>query len=130
MNLLSYPPPPTNVSQFHEHLICEETLFTCKLLLLIHSVSFWIFLLTVSQSSKTARKLLNTDYLKMLLWNTVNWHNYNGSLDYYIVCYFCYGVWPVKWRFLYHVETYLCLWFGFTDNYMSFISRSWLKKKL
>lgn len=95
MNLLSYPPPPTNVSQFHEHLICEETLFTCKLLLLIHSVSFWIFLLTVSQSSKTARKCLNTNYLKMLLWNTVNWHNYNGSLDYYIVCFFVmgYGQW-------------------------------------
>lgn len=95
MNLLSYPPPPTNVSQFHEHLICEETLFTCKLLLLIHSVSFLIFLLTVSQSSKTARKCLNTNYLKMLLWNTVNWHNYNGSLYYYIVCFFVmgYGQW-------------------------------------
>lgn len=94
MNLLSYP-QPTNVSQFHEHLICEETLFTCKLLLLIHSVSFWIFLLTVSQSSKTARKCLNTNYLKMLLQNTVNWHNYIGSLDYYIVCFFVmgYGQW-------------------------------------
>lgn len=63
--------------------------------MLIHSISFWIFLLTVSQSSKTARKCFNTDYLKMLLWNTVNWHNYNGSLYYYIVCFFVmgYGQW-------------------------------------
>lgn len=93
--LKRYESPLISPLHWCEHLICEETLFTCKLLLLIHSVSFWIFLLTVSQSSKTARKCLNTNYLKMLLWNTVNWHNYNGSLDYYIVCFFVmgYGQW-------------------------------------